>query len=174
LANGTPATTTALATLEAQKEPWRDAEWQNLWLALKARSRTSLALVPASVGGPPDLALTIAVTLARIGMLHIGTQIHVADATRISLAHLEQFNDEVRRLNADGELVIMALPTIMENPLSASLARSAGGSVLCILLGHMSMSETKRTIAKIGQSNILGTIVLHADEVAEAAKAAKR
>ena len=81
----------ALAIREAPKEPWRDADWQNLWLALQARPWTSLAIVPAAAGGPPDFTLIIAVTFARVGILHLGAQIHVADATNISLVHLEQF-----------------------------------------------------------------------------------
>jgi len=158
---------------EAPKEPWRDADWQNLWLALNARSWTSLAIVPGAVGGPPDLPLTVAVTLARIGLLHLGAQIHVADATRFSLAHLEQFTEEVRRLNQDGELVIIALPTIKENPISVALARSASASVLCVLLGEMSSAETKRTVEQIGQSNFIGSIVLESPPPSEAAKASR-
>ncbi len=153
------------------KEPWRDADWQNLWLALNARSWTSLAIVPGAVGGPPDLPLTVAVTLARIGLLHLGAQIHVADATRFSLVHLEQFMEEVRRLNQDGELVIIALPTIRENPISVALARSASASVLCVLLGEMSSAETKRTVEQIGQSKFIGSIVLEAPPPSEPVKA---
>ena len=170
LTNGNRAQSTALAIPDALKEPWRDAEWQNLWLALKARECTSLALIPACAGGPPDLALTIAVTLARIGMLHLGTQIHVADATNISLAHLEQFTEEVRRLNSDGELVIMALPTIKDNPIAVSLAQVATACVVCVLLGQMSMSDAKRTVTQIGQANVIGSIVLHGDAPSENAR----
>ncbi|HEX4340376.1 MAG TPA: hypothetical protein VH062_30920 [Polyangiaceae bacterium] len=136
-------------------------DWQNLWLALRARSWTSLAIVPGGVGGPADLPLTIAVTLARIGIMHLGAQIHVADATQISLAHLEQFVEEVRRLNSDGDLVIMALPTVKENPITVSLARTASASVLCVLLNQMSSSESKRTVERIGQASFIGSIVFH-------------
>jgi hypothetical protein len=173
LANVNRTSTSALAIRDPPKEPWRDADWQNLWLALKARSWTSLAIVPGAVGGPPDLPLTVAVTLARIGILHLGAQIHVADATGFSLAYLEQFTEEVRRLNQDGELVIMALPTIKENPMSVALARSASASVLCVLLGHMSSAEAKRTVEQIGPSNFIGSIVLQTPPPSEAAKASR-
>jgi len=173
LANVNRAPTSALVTRDAPKEPWRDAEWQKLWLALKARSWTSLAIVPGDVGGPPDLPLTVAVTLARIGIMHLGAQIHVADATRFSLVHLEQFTEEVRRMNQDGELVIIALPTIKENPIGVALARSASASVLCILLGEMSSAEAKRTVDQIGPSNFIGSIVLEAPPPPVAVKASR-
>jgi hypothetical protein len=151
----------SLAIREAPKEPWRDADWQKLWLVLKARPWTSLAIVPAAAGGPPDFTLTIAVTLARIGILHLGTPIHVADATRIPLVHLEQFTDEVRRLNQDGDLVLLALPTIEENPVTVSLARSASAAVLCILMEEMSSTEAKRTVERIGTSHFVGSAVFY-------------
>lgn len=173
LANVNRASTSALAIRDPPKEPWRDAEWQNLWLALKSRPWTSLAIIPGDVGGPPDLQLTIAVTLARVGIVHLGAQIHVADATGFSLAHLGQFTEEIRRLNQDGELVIMALPTIKENPISVALARSASASVLCVLLGEMSSAETKRTVEQIGPSNFIGSIVLESPPPSEAVRASR-
>ena len=151
----------SLAIREAPKEPWRDADWQKLWLVLKARPWTSLAIVPAGSGGPPDFALTIAVTLARIGILHLGSPIHVADATRIPLVHLEQFTEEVRRLNHDGDLVLIALPPIEENPVTVSLARSASAAVLCILLEEMSTAESKHTVDRIGVPHFIGSAVFH-------------
>ncbi|HVU03809.1 MAG TPA: hypothetical protein VHE30_18750 [Polyangiaceae bacterium] len=156
-----PNSDSRLALRDAPNEPWRDAEWQQLWLILRARPWTSLALIPAAPGAPPDFTLTIAVTLARIGMLHLGTQIHVADATRISLVHLEQVTQEVRRLTQDGELVLVALPTIEENPMSVSLARSTNGAVLCVLTGEMQTSQAKRTVEKVGANQFVGSIVLH-------------
>jgi len=79
----------------------------------------------------------------------------------------------VRRLNEDGELVIMALPTIKENPISVALARSASASVLCVLLGEMSSAEAKRTVDRIGPSNFIGSIVLEAPPPSEAVKASR-
>jgi hypothetical protein len=167
------ATETALVAREPRDEAWRDADWQKLWLLLKARSWTSLAIVPAGAGAPPDFTLTIAVTLARIGILHLGTPIHVADATTISLGRLEQFTEEVQRLNREGDLVLIALPTIDESPVTIALAQQASFSVLCILLGVMSSSEAKRTIHRIGRSSFLGSALFHPAGI-ESAKAKAR
>jgi len=151
----------SLAVREQKKEAFPEADWQKLWLTLKSKPWSSLAVVPAGPGGPPDFSLTIAVTLARIGIVHIGAQIHVADATRIPLVRLEQFTEEVRRLNEDGKLVIIALPSIEENPVTVSIAKAANNAVLCILMEKMTTGETKRTVDKIGASHFLGSIVFH-------------
>lgn len=159
---------TSLTVREPPKEAWRDADWQKLWLVLKGKPWTSLAIVPAAAGGPPDFTLTIAVTLARIGILHLGSPIHVADATRIPLVHLEQFTEEITRLNQDGDLVLIALPTIEENPVTVSVARSASAAVLCILMEKMAAADCKRTVERIGASHFLGSAVFHPDQIADA------
>lgn len=143
------------------KEAWRDAEWQQLWLSLKSKPWQSLAVVPAATGAPGDFSLQIAVTLARIGMLHLGAQIHVADATRIPIIRLEQFTEEVRRLNDEGDLVLIALPAIEENPVTVSIARAAHTAVLCILMEKMGATESKQTVERIGADHFLGSIVFH-------------
>jgi len=138
LENQNPASTSALAIREAPKEPWREPDWQKLWLTIRGTPWTSLALVPAAAGAPADFTLGVAVTLARIGILHLGTPIRVADATRIPLVHLEEFTDEVRRLGRDEDPVLIALPTVAENPVTVSLAQAANAAVVCVLLGKMS------------------------------------
>ena len=156
---------TALEVRRAPQEAWRDADWQKLWLLLKARSWTSLAIVPGGTGAPPEFTLTIAVTLARIGVLHLGTPIHVADGTNVPLGRLEQFLEEVHRLNRDGDLVLIALPSLDESPTAAALAQKANLSLLCILLGVMSSADAKRTIDRIGRSSFLGSAVFHPRDV---------
>jgi hypothetical protein len=152
---------TALARREEPKEPWRDADWQKLWLSLKAKSWSSLAVVPAGPGGPPEFALTIAVTLARIGIVHLGTPVHVADATTIPLTHLEQFSEEVRRVKQEGELVLIALAPATENPITVSLAQTADASVLCVMMDVMSLTESKKTVERIGAARFVGSAVFH-------------
>jgi hypothetical protein len=151
----------ALAKREAEIEPWRNADWQKLWLSLKARTWSSLAVVPAGPGGPSNFTLTIAVTLARIGIVHLGTPVHVADATSIPLTHLEQFTDEVRRVKQEGELVLIALAPSAENPITVSLAQAADAAVLCVLMNRMSLSQSKQTVERIGAGRFVGSAVFH-------------
>jgi len=140
-------------------EPWRSADWQKLWLSVRQKNWSSLALVPGAVGAPADFALTIAVTLARIGMMHLGTPIQVADATTIPLVHLVQFTDELSRIKADGELALVALAPASENPITVSLAQAADACVLCVLLEAMSVADTRDTVVSIGSNRFIGQAV---------------
>jgi hypothetical protein len=64
-------------------------------------------------------------------------------------------------LNQDGDLVLLALPTIEENPVTVSLARSASAAVLCILMEEMSSAESKHTVERIGASHFVGSAVFY-------------
>ncbi|MDB4997604.1 MAG: hypothetical protein JWM74_5036, partial [Myxococcaceae bacterium] len=55
--------------------PWKNVEWQRLWLATQGRPWRSLALVPATAEVPDTFSVTIAENLARTGMTHLGTPI---------------------------------------------------------------------------------------------------
>ncbi len=148
---------------QAPIEPWRDAEWQKLWLAVQARSWNCLAICPAAAGSAPDFALTVAVALARTGMTHLGTPIQVADATRIQLSNVRGFKEEVQRYREQGDLVLLALAPVSQSTVSISLAQSADYAVLCVLLEHMSSAGARETVTKIGKEHFLGTAVFRAD-----------
>jgi hypothetical protein len=140
-------------------EPFRHMDWQKLWLAIQARSWCSLALVPASSGASPDLTLTIATTLARTGMMHLGCPIQVADATQVSLERLVQFMSEIRLLQQEGGLVLVALPPLSVNPVSVSLAQFTDCALLCVLLELMAAAEAKKTVDLIAPARFLGSAV---------------
>ena len=144
-------------------EPWKRPDWQRLWLASHTTTKPwrSLALVPAAEGAAPELTLHIAVTLAHTGMVHLGAPIHVADATRLSLGELVPFSEEVTRYTAEtGGMILIALPPIADNVTAVSLAQQADRCLLCVLLGKMSLSASKKTLAKIGQERFVGSVVL--------------
>lgn len=146
---------------ETRAQLWRDPDWQRLWLSVLKRSWSSLALVPASPGAPPDFMLSVAVNLARIGLLHLGIPIQVADGTHIPLMHLAQFQAEMSRLKGDKELVLLALAPVNENPITVPLAQSADAAVLCVVLELMSFSQSKKTVERIGAQHFLGSAIFH-------------
>jgi hypothetical protein len=146
------------------QEVWRDPDWQRLWLSIQGRSWSTLAVVPAALGGPADFSLSIAVTLARIGIMHLGVPIQVADARSIPLVHLMQFIQELQRLKADGDLVLIALAPMAQNPITLQIAQAADSAVLCVLLEEMSSSEAKGTVDKIGTSRFLGSAVFNLEK----------
>src|SRR5688572_30822070 len=99
----------ALAVVEQQIEPWRQEVWQRLWLSVQSQSWGTLAVVPAATGAPRDFTLTVAMTLARTGIMHLGVPIQVADGTQIQLSNISQFLEEVRRLRQAGDLILIAV-----------------------------------------------------------------
>jgi len=155
-------TDTALAVRRPSAiEPWREPDWQRLWLALRARPWKSLAILPAGPGARPDFALRIAVMLSRTGMLHLGAPIQVADATRLPLANLSAFLEEVRRCAQDGDLIIVALAPLSENPVSLSLAQSADTVLLCVAFEKMMVSDATKSVNQVGSSRFIGSAIFH-------------
>jgi len=145
----------------ARVEPWRNEEWQKLWLAMQSRAWRSLAILPAGPGAPADFTLTVATMLARTGMTHLSTPIHVADATRLPLAHLVAFAEELQRFSKEGDFVLVALAAASDNPITISLAQAADAALLCILMEEMSSADTKKTVDRIGATRFIGSAVFH-------------
>lgn len=158
----------ALARSSSQLEPWRRPDWQSLWLASQARPWRSLALVPAGPGATPEMLVKVAVTLARTGMVHLGTPIHVADATRVTLAQLADFTEELGTYAQQNAMVVIALPALSENVTSFSLAQSADATVLLVLLQHMMIAEARKTVERLGAQRFMGSVVLRPDDLAKA------
>lgn len=140
-------------------EPWRDPEWQRLWLSVQSKPWSSLAIVPAADGGPLDFTLRIAVTLARTGMVHLGSPVQVADATKVPLAYLTQFLEEVQRCTRAGDRILVALAPLAKNPVTLSIAQATDAAVLCVLFDRMSSAETKKTVAKVGFNRFVGSVI---------------
>lgn len=163
--------TTALARPTPEVEPWGRPDWQGLWLALQARPWRSLALVPAAPGASPELLVRTAVTLARTGMVHLGTPIHVADATRITLAQLADFREELQQYERQNAMMLIVLAAFSENVTSFSLAQSADLSLLLVLLRRMSGAEAKKTVERLGAQKFVGSVALrNEDSVAPGSK----
>lgn len=141
-------------------QPWHDSTWQRLWLASQADARPwrSLALVPAGPGVAPDTMVQIAYSLAHTGMMHLGTPVHVADATRITLAQLVGFTEELEQAKQSG-MVLLALSALDENVTSLSLARSTDFALLCVVLRQMAAADGKQTVERIGKDRFLGSAV---------------
>jgi hypothetical protein len=154
-----PGADAPLAFRGSSKEPWGDVDWQKLWLTMQGRPWSSIAVVPAGPGAPSDFTLTIAVTLARIGIMHLGHPIQVADATHIPLVHLMQFTEEIERIKREGDRVIVALASLAENPITQSIAQATDAALLCVLIEAMSTRDARKTVDKIGAQRFLGSVV---------------
>jgi len=147
------------STPPSEKPPWRSPDYQRFWLSLRAREWRTLALVPAASGQPADFTLQIAMALARTGMTHLGAQVHVADATTLSMAASTQFTAQVRASTQSGP-VLIALAPRSDSPVTTPIAQDADCAVLCVKLGQMKMSEAKKTVDEIGASQFIGSLAV--------------
>jgi len=147
-------------------EPWHAADWQRLWLSLRDRPWNSLAIVPASSGAPRDFSLTVAMTLARTGMLQLGAVIHVADAVTVQLSDMVLLEQEIRACKDRRELVLLALGPLRDNPVTDVLAKTADLALLCVLFEHMVNAEAKETVEKVGKERFIGSTVFRPEVVA--------
>ena len=144
-----------------QTEPWHDAEWQRLWLAVESRPWRSLALIPAGNGASLDFSLVVAMTLSRTGMVHLGSPIQVADATQVPLNQLTAFSNEVKRCTSNGQRLLVALPPTSNHAITAAIAQLMDAAVLCVLATKMSSADAKRTVKLVGPSRFLGSAIFH-------------
>jgi len=151
------------ALVKSRLEPWRDPDWQRLWLAVEPRPWRSLGLVPAGAGAALDFTMLVAITLSRTGMVHLGSPIQIADATQIPLSQLSPFLKEVNRCTSDGDRILIALPPTGESPITASIAQSIDAVVLCVMLERMSNTQAKQTIKAIGASRFIGSAIFRPD-----------
>lgn len=148
----------------ARIEAWRSADWQRLWLAVQAQKRNwrSLALVPAGAGAARGMVQQVAVTLAHIGMAHLGSPIHVADATDVQLEQLVQFSQELERYTETAGQILVALPPLSESVTALSLAQGSDCALLCVVLDKMAVAEAKETVSRVGAKRFIGSVVFRA------------
>jgi hypothetical protein len=162
----TTAQQTALAERRSDDQAWTAPDWQRLWLTLDRMPWRTLAILPAGDGAAADFSLTIAVTLSRTGMSHVGAPILVADGTQVPLSQLNAFLDDVRHCRDGGERVIIALSPLGENPTTIAMAKAADGVVLCVLLERMRSSDGHKTIKAIGANKFVGSVIIRPGDIA--------
>lgn len=162
---------TALARPNPQGfEPWRNVDFQRLWLSLLAKPWSTLALVPASRGAGPDFTLRLAATLARTGNTHLKSSVLVADGTAVALSKIVEFTEEIKSCRAGGDRILIAVAPVEDDPVAETLAQVADRLLLCVLFESMSFSESRRTVKKIGKDRFLGSVIVRGEELAPSAK----
>ena len=97
--------------------------------------------------------------------MHLGVPIRVADATQVPLTQMMQLVEEVNSSVAAGDLVLIALATTTESPITVSLAQLADTALLCVMLERMASADAKRTRAKHGTQKFIGSAVFRPDEL---------
>jgi hypothetical protein len=135
-----------------------DVRLQRLWLAARRREWQSLAVVAVSKSAD---SLPVANLLANLAWSYRGQPSCVFDLRDLSLRLVDYHMHEMRTAAEAGNIVVIALRSIFENPTAAPMARGADATVLCIDLGSAQLKAAEKTIAEIGRERVLGAIVVH-------------
>jgi hypothetical protein len=134
-----------------------DVQLQRLWLAARRRDWRSLAVIATSKSAD---TLRVAELLASLAWSYRGQPSCVMDLRDLSLRLAEYHQREARQLTERGNIVIIALRSIFENPTAAAVARSADATLLCVDLGRAQLKVAEQTIAEVGRDRVLGAIVV--------------
>lgn len=138
-------------------DPKRDVQWQRLWLATLRREWLRLVIVPAA---PETDTLRVARTLAAVGREHIGKPVDLVDATELELGSLTNGLEDLARRAEAGRRTIVALPSVLTNPIALTIAQSCEASLVCVRLGDP-IDAAMKTIEELGVDHVLGTFVVH-------------
>jgi hypothetical protein len=165
-----PGTTAPPTALPGASPP----ELQELWFATLRRPWSRLALVPAA---PETSVLALAHALAAVGGVGRSQPPRVLEAIGLGLAEIAEV---VRDLEAEaqraaapsaswslsspgadgGSRVIVALDSIVANPLATAVALSCDAVVLCLEYGVSDLRSAERTIEQIGRERFVGSLLL--------------
>src|SRR5262249_26850493 len=119
--------------LAPKGQPWQTTEWQKLWLATRGKPWRPPALVPRPHFAPAAL-MNFAIAWARAGMTHIGVPIRAVNATRVTLARLMDFNEQLQRVVRYGDFALIAVPPTADNVVAVQLAQAADVAVMCVAM----------------------------------------
>jgi hypothetical protein len=164
-ANGTPEARNVALAERRNTQTWADPDWQRFWLTIDRLPWRSLAFIPAGDGAAADFTLTLAVTLSRTGVTHLGGPVLVADGTQVPLNQLTGFLADVRSCVDAGQRVLIALSAANNNPTTPAIAKAADGVVLCVMLGQMRSGDAKRTVSAVGQNKFVGSVIIRPEEL---------
>jgi hypothetical protein len=149
-------------------------DMQELWFATRRREWNTLCVVPAA---PGLSALPVAEALAKVGQLIRGHPVRVINAEGVDLSQIAQLAAEMtgqakpstvwtsvasRRPSAvpDGSPVIIALESVVGNPLALPVALVADAILLCVELGQTGVENARHTIHLLGRERLLGTVLV--------------
>jgi len=141
-------------------------EHQALWFALARRRLTSVVLVPADRGSPvAQVANALAEVGRRLGDSPV-TAI-VADLidydfvarTAALLASTHRGGGSARP-GASPLEVIVAVHSVISEPLGLALVQAADGAVLCVEMGRTRMDAARETIDLVGRERLVGCVTI--------------
>ncbi|MBS2025847.1 MAG: hypothetical protein JST92_25885 [Deltaproteobacteria bacterium] len=133
-------------------------EIQDLWFATLRRPWRNLALVPAHPGGS---VLPLARSLAQIGSVHRGGPLRVLSAEGMGLDEIAHLSMQlVDHPGVDDHGYLVALESIVTNPLGTAVALATDAVLLVVEHGKSDLDSARKTIEQIGHERFIGSVII--------------
>jgi hypothetical protein len=136
-----------------------DLDLQRVWMALARRPWRTVAVVSTArdVG-----TLELANVIAELCWTCRGERTFALDMRATNLRLLDHHRKHIEEHVARGECVVLALPSLDENPITVSMARACDAAVLVVALGTTGVASSKRAIEDIGRERFAGAVLAQA------------
>jgi hypothetical protein len=141
----------------------RDRTIERLWFALERGRWSSVVIVPVD---PSGTAATIARALAGVGRRLRGSPVDaiVLDSIDYAAASRASASASLARREvtpaARPMQLIVAVPSLLEEPLGTAVALAADATVLVVRAGRTRLADVRRTIDIVGRERVAGTILV--------------
>ena len=135
------------------------AEWQRIWLGIRQRGWSSLAIVPSHRG----IDVTrVAEGLAATARLLDKQPVTIVSAVGTQLDHAQAVLDKIAEATARDEWVIVPVDAVTDNPSSIALAQATNVALLVVRLGESLLGASQATLDAVGRDRFIGSIVVDA------------
>lgn len=153
-------------------------ELQELWFATRRRPWRSLVVVPAS---PGRSALPIALALAEVGGVIRMSPVQLVDASGMDLNRIAVLAMDItgepagsswtsgsggpsREIGSsryhDERAMIVAIDSVLANPLAVPLALAADAVLLMVEYGATDLASAHHTLELIGRERVVGAVLV--------------
>jgi hypothetical protein len=133
------------------------SEWQRIWVMLRQRDWTSLAIVPSHQG--VDIS-KVAESLARTGRIEAERPIDVITGVDVQLGDANQIIDSIGARAAQGHLVLVPVDPIADNPSAITIVRATSAALLVVRMGESLIASAEDTIDTVGRDRFVGSIIV--------------
>ena len=134
-----------------------DPVWQRLWYSTLPSAWSALAIVPADSGIDTK---AIAESLAAAGRRDSSRSIQIVNGIGASANEVEGLAASVTAAVGLGDLVIVPVQAIDENPASIPLIRASNGVLLAVRIGESRVASAKAVIETAGGVTVVGSVVI--------------
>jgi len=137
--------------------PVVDTVWQRLWFSTLQSSWSSLAIVPSDSGIDTG---AIAESLAAAGRQHAAREVQIVNGIGATANNVEALAGSVASAVAQGDLVLVPVDAIDENPSAIPLIRVCSGVLLAVRIGESRIASAKAVVETAGSVSVIGSIVI--------------